>query len=107
MENENKMYGYYISFEYAREVFNFDFFGTNASPIFGSANLNYNKPLEEFLMKDYEEIRKMIADSLNKDLNKNLKEEDKKDRYTKEHIIIINIIFKKYEVMNNGEKREN
>ena len=28
MENENKMYGYYISFEYAREVFNFDFFGT-------------------------------------------------------------------------------
>ena len=102
MENENKMYGYYISFEYAREVFNFDFFGTNASPIFGSANLNYNKPLEEFLMKDYEEIRKMIATSLNENLNKKLKEEEKRDKYTKDNIIIINIIPKKYEVL-NGE----
>ena len=102
MENENKMYGYYISFEYAREVFNFDFFGTNASPIFGSANLNYNKPLEEFLMKDYEEIRKMIATSLNENLNKKLKEEEKRDKYTKDNIIIINIIQKKYEEL-NGE----
>ena len=102
MENENKMYGYYISFEYAREVFSFDFFGTNASPIFGSANLNYNKPLEEFLMKDYEKIREMIANSLNENLNKKLKEEDKRNKYTKDNIIIINIIPKKYEVL-NGE----
>ena len=102
MENENKMYGYYISFEYAREVFSFDFFGTNASPIFGSANLNYNKPLEKFLMKDYEEVRKMIATSLNENLNKKLKEEEKRDKYTKDNIIIINIIPTKYEVL-NGE----
>ena len=77
------------------------FFGTNASPIFGSANLNYNKPLEEFLMKDYEEIRKMIATSLNENLNKKLKEEEKRDKYTKDNIIIINIIPKKYEVLNS------
>ena len=104
---ENKSYSYYISYVYSKEVFSFDFFGANSTSVFGAAHLNYNKPSEEFLMEDYEEIRKMIADSLNKDLNKNLKEEDKKDRYTKEHIIIINIISKKYEVINNGEKREN
>ena len=80
MENENKMYGYYISFEYAREVFSFDFFGTNASPIFGSANLNYNKPLEEFLMEDYEKIRKMIATSLNENLNKKYDKRGRKKR---------------------------
>lgn len=104
---ENKSYSYYISYVYSKEVFSFDFFGANSTSVFGAAHLNYNKPLEEFLMEDYEEIRKMIADSLNKDLNKNLKEEDRKDRYTKEHIIIINIISKKYEVINNGKKREN
>lgn len=104
---ENKSYSYYISYVYSKEVFSFDFFGANSTSVFGAEHLNYNKSLEEFLMEDYEEIRKMIADSLNKDLNKNLKEEDKKDRYTKEHIIIINIISKKYEVINNGEKREN
>ena len=100
------MYSYYISYVYSSEVFSFDFFGTNTTSVFGAAHLNYNSPLEEFVMENYEEIRQMIADSLNRDLNKNLKEEDKKDRYTKEHIIIINIIPKKYEVLNNGEKRE-
>ena len=53
---ENKSYSYYISYVYSKEVFSFDFFGANSTSVFGAAHLNYNKPLEEFLMEDYEEI---------------------------------------------------
>lgn len=102
MENN---YSYYISFEYQKEVFSFELFGTNTKPVFGSATLNFNKPSEEFTNQDYETIRQMIADSLNQQEKEKYREatgeEKKVQTFSKEHIIIISIIPKKYEVLEN------
>lgn len=110
---ENK-YSYFMTYQYAKEVFTFELFAKGNENVFGDAMFNYDKKLEDFTKEDYEKIKTMLAESLTEQTN-NMKrqaykeldrEYDEKydEKITKSNIVIINIIPKKYEVINNENK---
>lgn len=111
MENN---YSYFLTYQYAKETFTFELFAKGTQNIFGDAAFNYNKKLEDFTMEDYEKIKTMLAESLTEQTNnakrqayKELdREYDEKynEKITKSNITIINIIPKKYEVINNAKE---
>lgn len=110
---ENK-YSYFMTYQYGKETFTFELFAKGTQNVFGDAMFNYDKKLEDFTMEDYEKIKTMLAESLTEQTNnmkrKAYKELDREydDKYdekiTKSNITIINIIPKKYEVINNDNK---
>ena len=68
MENENK-YSYFMTYQYAKEVFTFEFLAKGTENVFGDAMFNYDKKLEDFTVEDYEKIKTMLADSLTEQIN--------------------------------------
>lgn len=115
MENENK-YGYFISYIYIKENFSLDFFSTNTSNAVGNAFISYDKKLEDFVMEDYNKIKSMIGEKICEQLNEYQKEYHEKYHKDEEykyddnlvninHIMIINIIPKKYEVFKIEEDK--
>lgn len=109
-----KEYGYFISYVYIKENFSLDFFASNQTNVVGNAFVSYDKKLEDFLLEDYNKIKNVIAEKLCEQLNAQNKEFH--DKYNKEkeykyndnivkgtHIMILNIIPKKYEVFDDGE----
>ena len=112
---ENK-YSYFLIYQYAKETFTFELFAKGTQNVFGDAMFNYDKKLEDFTKEDYEKIKTMLADSLTEQTNnarrqayKELdREYDEKydEKITKSNITIINIIPKKYEVINNAEENK-
>lgn len=110
---ENK-YSYFMTYQYGKEVFTFELFAKGTQNVFGDAMFNYDKKLEDFTMEDYEKIKTMLAESLTEQTNnmkrKAYKELDREydekydEKITKSNITIINIIPKKYEVINNDNK---
>ena len=113
MESENK-YSYFMTYQYAKEVFTFELFAKGTQNVFGDAMFNYDKKLEDFTMEDYEKLKTMLADSLTEQINnakrKTYKELDREydekydEKITKSNITIINIIPKKYEVVNDAKE---
>lgn len=110
---ENK-YSYFMTYQYAKETFTFELFAQGTQNVFGDAMFNYDKKLEDFIVEDYEKIKTMLADSLTEQINnakrKAYKELDREydekydEKITKSNITIINIIPKKYEVINNAKE---
>lgn len=107
---ENK-YSYFMTYQYGKEVFTFELFAKETQSVFGDAMFNYDKKLEDFTKEDYEKIKTMLADSLTEQTN-NIKRKAYKElnreynekydeKITKSNIVIINIIPKKYEGINN------
>ena len=116
---EKERYNYFISYVYTIDSFSFaDIFCSSKQNYFGNVFVNYDTKLEDFLIENYNEVKRMIAKSVCEQYNEMKKKAheqfNKENEYkydenlvTENNITIINIVPKKYEVFKNVEEREN
>ncbi len=116
---KKERYNYFISYVYTIDSFSFaDIFGSSKQNHFGNSFVNYDTKLEDFLIENYNEVKRMIAESVCEQYNEMKKKAheqfDKENEYkydknlvTENNITIINIVPKKYEVFKNVKEREN